>query len=208
CTEARKHGFDTDATKLRQQIDFTLDTFKDKLDRIKKGEAIPGGNTMAAYALFTLDRAGHKPDATTAALVEYLLVRQKKDASWPGLTSRPPSEGSAFINTALALRSLRAYGPGEKDADTELRRRIDTAFARGRDWLRDNRPKDTEDRVGRLLGLVHGEADTKDRDAARDELLDQQRDDGSWTQLPDRDGDAYATATVLLALRQAGVAAT
>jgi N-acyl-D-amino-acid deacylase len=208
-TEAHKRGFNIDATALRQQIDFTLDTFKDKLDRVRKGQSVPGGNTMAAYALFTLDRAGHKPDATTAALVEYLLGRQKKDGSWPALTSRPPSEGSAFINTALALRTLRTYGPADKDADAaELRQRIDTAFSKGRDWLRDSKPKDTEDRVGRLLGLVFGDAEAKDRDAARDELLEAQRDDGSWTQLPDRDGDAYATATVLLSLRQAGVAAT
>ena len=43
--------------------------------------------------------------------------------------------------------------------------------------------------------------------AARDELLKAQNADGSWSQIPKRDGDAYATATVMMALRKAGVSA-
>src|SRR5262249_28067476 len=41
-----------------------------------------------------------------------------------------------------------------------------------------------------------------------DALLKEQHDDGSWAQLADRTGDAYATGTVLLALRSAGLEAT
>src|SRR5207253_4928787 len=49
--------------------------------------------------------------------------------------------------------------------------------------------------------------ETKLLAAAKDELLKAQNDDGSWSQLSKRGGDAYATATVLMALRTAGVSA-
>jgi N-acyl-D-amino-acid deacylase len=203
--EARQRGFKIDADRLTQQIDFTLDTFKKK-EQIVKGQGIGGANTTVAYALFTLEAAGHAPDETTAALVEFLLVKQRSDGAWPATTKRPPTEGSLFTNNALALRALQKYGPAKdaKDAD-ELRKRIDAALAKGRDWLLKNKPEDTEDKAFRLRALVTAGADAKEIETARDLLLKEQRDDGSWSQLPDRDGDAYATALVLMALRQAGV---
>ena len=101
---------------------------------------------------------------------------------------------------------LRIYGPAKdaKDAD-ELRKRVDAAFEKGRDWLLKNKPVTTEDQWAHLRGLIEAGADAKLIDAARDQLLKQQRADGSWSQLPDRDGDAYATGAVLMALRSAGV---
>src|SRR5262249_17481134 len=57
-------------------------------------------------------------------------------------------------------------------------------------------------------GLVYAGAHKKEIAAARDQLLKEQRKDGSWAQLPALEGDAYATGAVLMALRQAGLAAT
>jgi N-acyl-D-amino-acid deacylase len=205
-SSARKRGFEVEPEKLQQQVDFTRKTFEAKREQVAKGQAVPGGNTMSAYALFTLEAAGHPADETTAALVEYLLVRQKPDGSWPAITQRPPTEGSMFTNAALALRVLRHYGPAAdaKEAD-ELRERVEKATERGRGWLLKATPAHTEDRAFRLRALVTAAADAKDIAAAREELLKQQRADGSWSQLPDRDGDAYATGTVLTALRFAGL---
>ena len=60
--------------------------------------------------------------------------------------------------------------------------------------------------VALLLYLPYlGGVDITGDDEARDVLLKEQRTDGSWSQLPDRDGDAYATGAVLMALRRAGV---
>ena len=43
--------------------------------------------------------------------------------------SRPPSEGSRFTDTALALRLLRHYGPSKDVKDAEdLRKRLDVAL--------------------------------------------------------------------------------
>jgi squalene cyclase len=205
---ARARGFAVEPGSIKRQVDFTLESFRPDLERIAKGQGVPGGNTMAAYALFALDAAGHPANDTTAALVDYLLARQKADGSWPALANRPPTEGSAFTDTALSLRVLRVYGPAKdaKDAN-DLRDRIDKAFRKGTDWLKDAKPATTEDKVFQLRGLIWAEAEKKDIEAARDALLKEQREDGSWSQLPDLDGDAYATGTVLVALRQAGLAA-
>jgi N-acyl-D-amino-acid deacylase len=208
-TSARKRGFEIEPAKLQQQVDFTIATFRHKREQVAKGQAVPGGNTMSAYALFALDAAGHAADETTAALVDYLLARQKPDGSWPAVTQRQPSEGSSFTNAALALRVLRQYGPA-KDADgaDERRARIDQAWTRGRDWLLKSQPSHTEDRAFRLRGLVTAEADAKEIADAKAALLKEQRDDGGWSQLADRSSDAYATGTVLLALRSAGLEAS
>jgi N-acyl-D-amino-acid deacylase len=96
---------------------------------------------------------------------------------------------------------LRAYGPA-KDA------KIDRAFTRGRDWLLASKPATTEDKVFRLRGLVYAGAGREEIKAARHALLKQQRPDGSWTQVPDQAGDAYATGSALIALRAAGLAPT
>ena len=196
--EAKTRGFAIDETFLKDQVAFTLDTFKGKLTLIRKGQAVPGGNTMSAYALFTLQKGGHAADATTSALIEYLLQRQAVDGGWPAIMPRPPSEGSTFTNTAHAIQALTHYGPHEK---ATVRVRIDKALGKGKAWLNTHEPITTEDRVFHLLGLVFSKMDTA---KARLDLLREQLPDGSWAQIAKSPGDAYATAGVLLALRASG----
>ncbi len=208
-TAARQRGFAVDSDKLKQQVEFTLDTFRPKLEQVTKGQGVGGSNTTAAYALFTLNAAGHRADDVTAALVQFLLVRQRADGSWPAVTKRPPSEGSSFTNAALAPRVLRAYGPAnDASASEELRAKVDKALTKGREWLLANKPTDAEDKAFHLRALVTAEAPREDIIGARDELLAEQKEDGSWAQTADLAGDAYATGHVLLALRAAGLAAT
>lgn len=196
--KARARGLKVSSSFLAEQTKFTLGSFKGKLDRVRKGQAVPGGNTMAAYALFTLGEAGHASDDTTSALVQYLIVRQKADGSWPALMPRPPSEGSPFANAALALEALARYGET---------RPAEAARKRGIAWLLKAKPRDTEDRTWQLRALVSAGAEAGFIAEARKELLALRRPDGSWPQLPRADGDAYATATALLALRAAGMKA-
>jgi N-acyl-D-amino-acid deacylase len=203
---ARRRGFAIDEAKLKQQVDFTLKTFSAKKDRVIKGQGVDGASTTAVYALLALEAADHSADETTAALVQYLLVRQRRDGAWPALAKRPPSEGSLFTNAALALRALRKYGPAKHAKGAKaLRAKIDKAFAKGRDWLLDNEPETTEDKIFHLRGLIAAGADKKIIAAARDRLLKEQRKDGSWAQVPDREGDAYATGAAIMALRSAGL---
>src|SRR5262245_41028976 len=204
-TSARWRGFEVEEKRVKEQLDFSLKSHSNK-DQIAKGTKVAGGNTQVVYILLTLKAADHKADETTKALVNYLLLRQNPDGSWRALAKRPPSEGSSFTNTALALFALKEYGPArdDKDAD-ELRTRIDKADKKGSDWLRKNKPATMEDRVFHLRGLVYAGAEKKEIEAAREQLLKEQNADGSWSQLPDLKGDAYATGAAVLALRVAGL---
>jgi N-acyl-D-amino-acid deacylase len=203
---ARRHGFTVDEEEVRRQVEFTLDAFRPKREQIAKGQAVGGTTTSAAYALFTLEMGGSAPDDVSAALVSYLLEKQRPDGCWPVQSNRPPMQAGDFTPTVLALGALKAYGPSKeaKGAD-ELRRRVDAGYNKGREWLLAAKPKTTEDRSFHLRGLVFVGADREAIAAARDTLLKEQRSDGGWAQLPERDSDAYATGTVLTALRLAGV---
>jgi N-acyl-D-amino-acid deacylase len=209
-TAAKERGFAVDDDLLKTQITFSLKTFRNK-SQIAKGHGVGGEVTSAVYALQTFAAAQHSRDETTDALVEYLLVRQHKDGSWPipAFGDRPPTMGSLFTNVGLAISVLKHYGSDEEPEGTEdLQKRIDAALDKARAWLKANEPASTEDKVFHLRGLVDAGIEAKDVTAARERLLKDQRKDGSWAQLPDREGDAYATATVLVALRKAGLDAS
>lgn len=200
-TAARQRGFTVEADAVRQQIDFTLEYWKPRLEQLKKGQGSGGGNTMVAHSLWTFQAASHPADETTAALVEYLLVKQHADGSWPALTKvRPPTEGSTLLNNSLALKVLKTY------ASSGEGKRVDAALAKGKQWLRKATPADTEDAAARLAGLAYAGAEKDEVAAARKALLEAQGEDGSWSQAKEMKGDAYATGTVMAALRASGLA--
>jgi N-acyl-D-amino-acid deacylase len=205
---ARRRGFAVDEEELRHQVEFTLDTFRPQREKIAKGQGVGGTTTSAGYALFTLEMAGSPPDETTAALVAYLLERQRPDGAWPVQSNRPPMQAGDFTPTYLALRALKAYGPtNDANEAADLRRRVEAAYEKGRQWVLSAKPKTTEDRAFQLFSLTFVSADEEVINAARDALIKEQRDDGGWAQNPDRGSDAYATGTVLTALSRGGVKA-
>src|SRR5215813_8258492 len=77
--EARERGFTVDSWVLWSQTEVTRESFRPKLDRIVKGQGVPGANTMAAYALFVLEAGGAVPDETTTGLVQFLTIQQHRD---------------------------------------------------------------------------------------------------------------------------------
>ena len=144
-TSARKHGFKVDADLLQKQIDFSLKTFRNKAT-IAKGQGVGGESTSVVYILQTLATVDRPHDDTAGALVDYLLVRQRKDGTWPLAPSgdRPPTMGSMFTNVGLAMGALKRYGPPPDAEDAEaLQERIDAAIAKGRAWLLANQPVST-----------------------------------------------------------------
>lgn len=206
-TSAQQHGFTVDAELLKKVVDFSLRTFRNKT-MIAKGQGVGGDSVSVVYALHTFAAVERPYDDTMATLVEYLLVKQRKDGAWPVPFGgdRPPTMGSLFTQTGLAMFALKKYSPPKDTAGAEeLQKRIDTAIAKGRDWLLANKPVGTEDRVFHLKGLVDAGVEAKVIEAARDALLKEQREDGSWAQLAHMSGDAYATSTALVVLRQAGL---
>src|SRR5690349_10462030 len=49
---AKRRGFAVPEKVLKAQVEFTLATFRGKLDKVSKGDSVGGRNTTAAYALF------------------------------------------------------------------------------------------------------------------------------------------------------------
>jgi hypothetical protein len=204
-TAARARGFKVDPDAVRSIIEFSVRSFGDeeKLERVRRG--IGHRTSVIGYMLAAMAAVDHPPDATTSALVQYMLVREHADGGWRDSLQRPPGQGSSFTVTAVTLIGFRRYG----DADDlrESATQIQEARRKALTWLKENQPLDTEDRVFQLRGLVAGGADAQLIRTRHDALVKEQRPDGSWAQLPNMSGDAYATGSALVALREAGMKA-
>lgn len=144
--------------------------------------------------------AAHKQPANdaTGAMAMVLARQQLPDGHWQFSIPRVPMQSSFFTFTALAVRSLRAYGP--KSYAGEVAERI----RRAKTWLLTAPSQTGEDRASRLLGLKWAGATEEERRKAMDELRAGQRPDGGWSQLADLQSDAYATGQALYALHVAG----
>jgi hypothetical protein len=197
-TTARQRGFSVRDEDLKKQVEFIAEFLERNQEEYRQGKGQGGQVDTAGYALFTLELGGWKPDATTEAVVEYLLLRDKDRDHWRTTSVRPPSEVSDFTPTYFALRALRKWGvPGQKE---RIEKRTETV----RGWLLKARATDTEDRVFRLWGLQEAGAEEKEVRAAARELIQSQHEDGGWGQTESMDGDAYATGSALVVLQQAG----
>jgi ankyrin repeat protein len=124
-----------------------------------------------------------------------LARKQLADGSWRTGLPRVPILSSDFTITAVAARTIAAYG-GSGDAP-EISERVD----RARRWLIAKRPVTTEDKAFRLLGLRWTHAGDRLIESAADVLKREQHADGGWSQLPGVNSDAYATGMVLVALQ-------
>ena len=201
-TTAQSRGLKVDAEELGKQVQFTADFLAKNQTNYLAGKGQGGQVDTAGFALWALANAGRKPDATTAAVTEYLLRWQKELDYWKPQSRRPPTEQSLFTSSYVALRGLKTFGTPEQ------RERIDRRVEQVRAWLLKTKAEDNEDRVFRLRALHVADAAEADIRKAAQELLATQRADGGWEQLAGMESDAYATATALVALHQAGGLAT
>lgn len=193
--EAERQGFRIDAENLGRQVEHTHSHLRRGLHRYADGRGQGGGVDTAGYALWTLDVGGRWQDGVTTAVTDWLLRKQEPEGLWKTSSKRPPSEASHFTATYLALRGLNLFGSN----DTEIEKATQSAAS----WASDKSPKDTEDQVFRLLTIAYNGAHHRAalEDAVR-RLTDEQREDGGWAQTGEMESDAYATGTVLYALRQ------
>jgi hypothetical protein len=201
-TTARERGFSVSDEHLQEQMKFIATFLGKNRDNYRKGRGQGGQADTAGYALLTLEWGGWKADATTEAVVEYLLLHKKDRNHYPPISNRPPSEASPFTTTYVALRGLRKWGTAGQQE--RIAKRIDTV----RGWLLKAPAKDTEDRVFRLWALREVGVKGKDLQSAVQDLLKTQRKDGGWGQLDRLDSDAYATGSALVVLHRAGGLAT
>lgn len=195
---ARERGFPVDDAFVTKQADHVAAFFKDRREPMTKG-SLGGGVDTAGWGAYLLEKAGRDDAEAGPQVVEYLLkIHENLGGPWRATSSRPPSQGSMFTSTYVALRALKTWGT---EAQQErIAKRVEAARA----WLEKTPAKDNEDRVYRLRALKAAGADANAVREAMVELRQAQNPDGSWSQKDDMPGDPYATATALAALREVG----
>ena len=160
-----------------------------------------GGVGSLGFELFAASMAHQPADARIRAKIYFIKGLQQPEGYWRGGGSRPPLTFDDFTTTAFMIRALSRYGAPADAADTNAR--IDRARA----WLQNTAADRTQERAFKVMGLSWSHADRASIDAAIRDLLDLQRGDGGWGQLPAMPTDAYATGMALYALSEAGIAA-
>ena len=195
---ARKRGFEIDEKELAGQVKFTAESLGRSREAYREGRGQGGQATTAGYGLWALELGGRKGDETTSAVVEYLVGWQKELGHYRPQTKRPPSEGSEFTPTYVALRGMRSFGGAEQKE--RIAERMETI----RRWVQETPGRDTEDRVFRLWALRLAGVEGEKLEAAKQELVETQRDDGGWAQTEEMESDAYATGSALFVLQEAG----
>ena len=141
-------------------------------------------------------------DATSDAMVNYLMAHQEADGHWASRSNRQPLAAGDHHATAFAIFVLRSYGRGARAAEANA------SVARAVAWLEEHGPVSGQDAAMRLMGMVWGGADSAAVASAADAVSKRQRADGGWSQLPTLPPDAYATGQSLYALALAGVPAS
>ena len=192
--EARRRGFKVDENNLKRQIKHTEEHLKRGRKNYLEGRGQGGRVITAGYALWALEAGEFASDDTTSSVTSYLLRYQSDKNRWSHPGQRPPSSGSDFTTTYVALRSLAVYGTDEQSEAIQER------IAKVRPWLVETEPVDMEDRVFRLRSLGYLDTDPESLKQAVTGIIDAQQDDGGWAQTSKLTSDAYATATVLVAL--------
>ena len=196
--EAKRLGFKVDAENLNRQLKHTHDHLQRGLENYKQGKGQGGDVLTAGYALWTLDEGNQPADDVTQAVSHYLLNAQKDIDHWRHRGNRPPTSGSDFTATYVALRALHHFGTDDQQGQIAERQKLVG------EWLAATLPVETEDFVFRLgsFQYVDGHADLiKEATSA---LLAIQREDGGWGQREDMSSDAYSTGTALSVLIRDG----
>jgi hypothetical protein len=199
---ARSRGFPINEEQFQKHLHCIAEFLDSNRANYLQGRGQGGQADTAGYALWTLEVGGWKPDRTTAAVAEYFLRYNQDLDHWRGSGNRPPSEGSPFTTTAVAVRGLRTFGTPEQ------KERVDARLCAVTDWLARTPAQETEDRVFRLWAVRGVGCPPGDVQAVAQELIKTQRPDGGWAQRDGMESDAYATGTALVALQEAaGLAA-
>lgn len=196
--EAKRQGFSVDDENLKRQLQHTYDHLKRGLANYRQGKGQGGDVLTAGYALWTLDEGNWPVDEVTEAVSHYLLETQMELRHWRHRGSRPPTSGSDFTATYVALRALHHFGTEDQQEQIAERRKLVA------EWLASTVPVETEDLVFRLSSLKYVDCDPNVIESASAALLKAQRDDGGWGQKGGMPSDTYATSTALLALIRDG----
>jgi ankyrin repeat protein len=195
---ARRRSVRFDQEAARQQIDV-----HDKLtspffahEFISQALFHPEPAHSFGYHLFGFAAEGVPPSLTTDAMVHHLVTIQAADGRWFNNIPRPPMQSGDVSATALAIHAITHYGWSGR------REEFAASVGRARRWLWMVKAETTEEAVFQLLGLHWAGEPAKKLEDLAQSLLQRQKEDGGWGQLPTLESDAYATGEALYTLAQ------
>ena len=191
---AREHGLAPDGKLLKTQTEFTRASFNGRLEHLQSGKRIDPINV--SFGLWALELGDHPADETTAAMITFLLKKQRPEGSWGRGSHRPPLQQSEVTSTVLAVHYMGKF------VGDEQRAAVEAATARAKAWLVAVEARTQEDRNSLLGGLALLRADPKLIGEAKLAILEAQREDGGWAQKDGMKSDAYATGQTLFTLQR------
>ena len=197
--DAERAGIDINAKNLMAQVERAYEIYD--LPAVRAPSSAAGGvrPDTVGHALLTLDIGQHPPTEKTEAMLRYLLEYGKESGHWSvAIENREPAEASDFTTNFLAVRAANRYGTADLKHDVAARR---TAVE---SWFAAATAENTEDQVFRLFLAKELGKPSKAREPFVRRLLKEQLTGGGWSQEVGMKPDAYATATVLVALSEAG----
>ena len=200
-TAAQRHGIAIDTSLAGHSMEATTRQWNGRREAVLLGDTNGGGfQANGLYTLLEMAEARMPATLNSDAIVMGIASHQAPDGSFALVTDiRPPLTGSTMTATAMAIRALREYGPAGRRAEMQAR------AARAVAYLRNATPRDTQERVFKMLGLLWGGGADLEIVREKAALVALQRPNGGWAQMPSMDPDAYASGQALWALHAAGM---
>ena len=212
--EASHAGIPLDKAWLQVQADITHRYHAQRIETMLAGEHVPGGSTTVGYAFWALKMTGRPADATTTAMVTYLLkiqgaarlngdlskdLTQLNNGRWLTSCRRPPMQGADIADTVLALHGMKQYATAEQEPA------VLKARAAAEKWLAQAPLITQEDHIWRLWGLYHDHAEEAEIEARRAAILKLQQTDGGWASSAEYASDAFSTGETLHVMLESGL---
>ncbi len=199
---AAEHGIAVDRaatnTDLRKVLGPKSIEAIGSLDYAVQGTYFVDAPIVDGIQLASLHDLGVPGNLYLAAYAKRVERLQTPAGYWVTSDRRPPESESYFSATAYAVEAIRDYLPERVAAEKR------EVIARAKSWLLTAAPRGTEDESMQLFGLTSAGASRKEMEPIAKRLIQEQRADGGWAQIPTRDSDAYATGQALVALHEAG----
>jgi hypothetical protein len=215
--EAERHGYAVDKEFLAETAESLLGS-EDNLmaskvfpnpadppDPRPQGRGLNMGLPFLAVAARSLPKLEKGQEQSLELIAEEIVKKQQPDGSWEFFATlrRPPINESQLTDAAWIIMALQE----ESGPDAPGSRR--EALARAIAWLDAAKPFGLhQEKALKLLLAIRSGTLRERMQAAIDELLALQRDDGGWSQtVPDLRSDAFATGQTLYVLSLAGYTA-
>jgi ankyrin repeat protein len=193
---AREKRLDYDDAVFRKLVRSSVKTAARRVESMLE-EPVPVPS-IGAWLLIGLHASRYDADGLTDGVAYSLARSQFGDGRWITKAARAPTDYSDVTSTALGLRALKVYSP------PTMKKQFDSRIERAATWLQGVRATSTEERAFQILGLLWAGSDQKQLAGLINDLVQEQREDGGWAQLPKLKSDAYATGLTLYALNQGG----